>query len=91
MAIETNQEEMNSGMYVDAMNQLKEKFEDVDNKVKSYKSTIIELQKELISQYGIVRILDDLTDETMIEPFIKELISIIRTRLSDIIDREIFN
>jgi len=90
MEIETKEEEMNSGMYVDAMNQLKEKFDDVENKVKSYKSTIIELQKELISQYGLIRVLDDLTDETMIEPFIKELISIIRSRLSHIMDREIF-
>lgn len=84
------EEEMNSSMYVDAMNQLKEKFDEVDNKLKSYKNTIIDLQKELISQYGIIRILDDLTDETIIEPFIKELITVIRTRLSELMDREIF-
>lgn len=84
------EEEMNSSMYVDAMNQLKEKFDEVDNKLKSYKNIIIDLQKELISQYGIIRILDDLTDETIIEPFIKELITVIRTRLSELMDREIF-
>ena len=90
MEIETKEEEMNSGMYVDAMNQLKEKFENIENEINKYKDEIIELKKELISQYGLIRVLDDLTDETMIEPFIKELISIIRSRLSHIMDREIF-
>ena len=84
-------EEMNSSMYVDAMNQLKAKFDEMENTVNSYKNTIIELQKELITQYGIIRILDDLTDDTMIEPFVKELIVFIRSRLSNIMDREIFS
>ena len=84
------QEEMNDGMYLDAMNQLKDKFDIVEADIKTYKDDIQAIKKELITFYGLIRVIDELTEDCIIEPFIKELIECSRGRLSAFLDTYIF-
>jgi len=50
--------EMNEGMYLDAMNQLKEMNEKRDKAFKKLEEENMDIKKELISCYGVVRMID---------------------------------
>ena len=46
---------MNEGDYLEAMNQLKDKFQENDKKVKNLIEQNIQLKKDLMTCYGMVR------------------------------------
>ena len=48
---------MSEGMYLDAMNQLKEMNDEREKELKEVKTELKEFKKELISTYGVVRLL----------------------------------
>lgn len=54
---------MNEGEYLEAMNQLKEKFDDFDNKMQSLKDDFIQYKKDLCSVYGLIRVIDNILEE----------------------------
>ena len=83
-------EEMNDGMYLDAMNQLKDKFLMVEDEIKSYKDDIIAIKKELITFYGLIRVIDEISEDSIIDPFLKDMIECSRGRLSSFMDTYIF-
>ncbi len=88
-----NNENMSEGMYIDAMNQLKEMNEARELENKKHKSELLDLKKELISAYGIVRVLDQIlenqvmADEPVIE--VKILIETLREYLSQFVEDNI--
>ena len=48
----------NEQMYLDMVNQLKEKYDDIDKEVKRFKKNDLEQKKIIWSCYGILRIID---------------------------------
>lgn len=87
-----NENGMNEGMYLDAMNQLKELNEKREEENRKNKEELIQLKKELISCYGIVRILDNLhenhpLDENSVE--VKIVIETLRDYLSQFVEENI--
>ena len=53
---------MLEGEYLELSNQLKEKFDEVEQKLESIERREEELKKDFITAYGIVRLLDHLID-----------------------------
>ena len=87
-----NENQMTEGMFIDAMNQLKELNEKRDEENKKYKEEVIQLKKELISCYGVVRLLDNLNEnhplgETPVE--VKIVIETLREYLSQYVEDNI--
>lgn len=61
---------MNDGMYLEAMNQLKEINEKREKELEKLKEDNMEIKKELISCYGVVRMIDMMysnTEEPVLE------------------------
>ena len=91
--METNNENtMSEGMYLDAMNQLKELNEKREEENRKNKEELIQLKKELITCYGIVRLLDNLKenhplDEPAVE--VKICIETLRDYLSQFVEENI--
>ena len=95
--------EMNEGLYLEAMNQLKEMNDIREKENKRHKTELIALKKELISAYGIVRVLDNIyensfapevlplgaSDEPAIE--VKIIIETLREYLSQFVEENILN
>jgi cellobiose phosphorylase len=81
---------MNEGMYLDAMNQLKEMNEKREKETEKHKQELLNLKKELISAYGIVRLIDMMysdADEPIGE--ISLLIETLREYLSQFVENKI--
>ncbi len=89
----TPPEGMNEGLYLEAMNQLKELNDKREEENKKHKNELLALKKELISAYGIVRVLDTLyensfsNDEPAIE--VKIIIETLREYLSQFVEENI--
>jgi len=82
--------EMNEGMYLDAMNQLKDINEKRDIEYEKLKEENMDIKKELISCYGVVRMIDMMysdTDEPVLE--IGVLIESLREYLSQYTENKI--
>ena len=81
---------MNDGMYLDAMNQLKEINEKREKETEKHKRELVDLKKELISANGIVRLIDMMysdADEPLNE--ISILIETLREYLSQFVENKI--
>jgi hypothetical protein len=82
----TEEEPKNEGMYLDAMKQLQDKF-DAFNK----KRIIIEnknkmLAKEILTCYGLVRIIDSLINPETTDYEVMLSVDILRGYMSDVVD-----
>lgn len=86
----TPNEEMNDGMYLDAMNQLKEINDKREKETIKQREELLELRKELISAYGIVRLIDMMYQDAG-EPIneISILIETLREYLSQFVEAKI--
>jgi hypothetical protein len=88
---EVESETMSSMMYLDAMNQLRDMNEVRDAELKKVKNELLEHKKELISTYGIVRLLDmiytDQCDEPIVE--VSVLIETLREYLSQFVEEKV--
>ena len=79
--------------YLDLANESKEKFDEMNLEKIKLQEEITQLKKELITTYGMVRIIDNLygeQDEDYREPTIETLIDCLRSYLSDFFDNSIF-
>ncbi len=78
---------MSEQMLLDAMEQLKDKFDVNEYLVKKMEKNVIELKKELFSAYGMIRVLDNLINNSFgIENEIECLSDSIRGHLSSVIE-----
>ena len=55
-------EEMNSNEYLDAMNQLQKKFEENEHKVKKWEHRIKDLKMSLIGIYGLLKTMEKMVE-----------------------------
>jgi len=85
-----NNEEMNDGMYLEAMNQLKEINDKREKESIKQREELLELRKELISAFGIVRLIDMMYQDSG-EPIneISILIETLREYLSQFVEAKI--
>ena len=78
---------MSEQMLLDAMEQLKEKFDVNEYLVKNMEKRVVQLKKELFSAYGMIRVLDNLINNSYgIENEIECLSDSIRGHLSSVIE-----
>lgn len=86
----TPNNEMNDGMYLDAMNQLKEINDKREKETIKQREELMDLRKELISAYGIVRLIDMMYQDAG-EPIneISILIETLREYLSQFVEAKI--
>ncbi len=82
---------MSEGMYLDAMNQLKEMNDEREKELKEVKTELKEFKKELISTYGVVRLLDMIYADQCDEPIqeVSILIETLREFLSQFVDEKV--
>ena len=71
--------------------QLKEKYDEMIESVDKLKEQNINIKKDLISLYGLLRIADNMLDECYDSSPIKMIIELSRTVASMMIDHHIFN
>ena len=84
---------MNEGDYLDMVNQLKVKYDEVESKMDSILRMEKIIKKDIIVAYGVARLLDHLMD-TSVVPYDNEiivLIEMLRGVLSDSIDKHILS
>jgi|VirMetMinimDraft_7_1064189.scaffolds.fasta_scaffold173943_1 hypothetical protein len=83
--------EMTEGMYLDAMNQLRDMNELRESELKTVQNELKEHKKELISTYGIVRMLDMIYSDQCLEPIpeVSILIETLREYLGQFVDEKI--
>ena len=84
---------MLEGEYLDLANQLKDKYDEVEQKLESIERKDKELRKDFITAYGVVRILDHLIDINPVsyDSEIVVLVESLRGFLSDAIDKHILS
>tara|TARA_R110000765_G_scaffold386637_1_gene478704 strand:- start:455 stop:766 length:312 start_codon:yes stop_codon:yes gene_type:complete len=90
--IDEKNEPINEGQYIEMANHLKETYDKISEKL--FRSEIInmELKKEIMTAYGLIRIIDNIVDHLQEVPHeIVVLVECLRGHLSDTIDKEIFN
>jgi hypothetical protein len=84
---------MSEGMYLDAMNQLKSMNDEREKELLKVKNELKEFKKEIISTYGIVRLLDMIYTDHCDEPIqeVSILIETLREFLSQFVDEKIID
>lgn len=83
--------DMSSQNYLDAMEQLNEKFKEVEYLKKKMEEQNEQLKKELITCYGCIRLIDNLIDQDEeVDLNIKMMCDILRQHLSVFFNNSIF-
>lgn len=77
---------MNEGMYLEAMNQLQQKYNDNNMEIITVNKKILLYKKELITTYGMMRIIDNILEEEdlMYQHPVKIMVEILRANLSEL-------
>ena len=76
---------MNEGEYLEMVNQLKKKYDENELRVKEVRENYELLVKEVVSVYGVFRLIDKLIDyEQEIDTEIRVLCSALRSQLSEL-------
>lgn len=82
---------MLEGEYLEMVKQLKDKYDEITNKLDKIELMEMNMKKDLMSVYGVVRMLDHLISTSMI-PYDNEIMVIVeclRGMLSDMMDKHI--
>ena len=84
---------MLEGEYLELSNQLKEKFDEVEQKLQSIERREKELIKDFMTAYGIARLLDQLIDMNPVgyDVEIVTLVECLRGFLSESIDKHVLS
>ena len=85
--------ELLEGEYLELCNDLKSKYDTITNKLERIEAMELNMKKDLITAYGVVRMLDHLISTSHI-PYDHEVITIVeclRGLLSTVMDTHIFN
>ena len=83
-----DKDEMKEGMYLDAMDQLQKKFNENEEIIEKLKQKNSSLLKDIISAYGVIRLIDNYIDPDEISYEVKTLIDCLRGHLSDIVENK---
>ena len=83
----------NEQMYLELVNQLKEKYDQVESKLLSIERRDKDLQKDFTTAYGVVRLLDHLISSSPVgfDDEVVIMVECLRGFLSDSMDRHILN
>ena len=84
---------MLEGEYLEMVAQLKEKYDMITSKLEKIELMELDMKKDLMSAYGVVRMLDHLISTSMV-PYDNEImviVEVLRGMLSDMMDRHILN
>ena len=74
-------------MYVEAMNQLRDEYEKNESLIKKASIAVTEYKKDLITCYGMIRIIDNVLDEDDYDEHpAKIMIEVLRSFLSEKIE-----
>lgn len=79
--------------YLEMVNQLKDKYDEITDKLDRIELLELDMKKDLITAYGVVRMLDNLISNSHI-PYDNEVVTIVevlRGLLSNCMDRHIFH
>ena len=85
--------ELLEGEYLEMVAQLKDRYDEITAKLDRIELLELDMKKDLITAYGVVRMLDHLISTSHI-PYDNEVITIVevlRGLMSDTMDRHIFN
>lgn len=77
--------------YLDMVQQLKEKYDMITSKLEKIELMELDMKKDLMSVYGVVRMLDHLISTSMV-PYDNEImviVEVLRGMMSDMMDRHI--
>ena len=81
----------NEQMYLDMVNQLKDKYEEITSKLETIERRDKELRKDFVTAYGVIRLIDHLISSS-VQGFDDEVVIMVeclRGLLSDCIDNHI--
>jgi hypothetical protein len=83
----------NEQMYLDMVNQLKLKYEEITSKLESIERRDKELRKDFMTAYGTVRLLDHLISSSPVgfDDEVVIMVEVLRGFLSDCVDNHILN
>ena len=81
----------NEQMYLDMVNQLKLKYEEITSKLESIERRDKELRKDFMTAYGTVRLLDHLISSSPVgfDDEVVIMVEVLRGFLSDCVDSHI--
>lgn len=81
----------NEQMYLDMVNQLKEKYDEITTKLESIERRDKELRKDFTTAYGVIRLLDHLISSSVVgfDDEVVIMVETLRGFLSDCVDKHI--
>tara|TARA_R110002153_G_scaffold268542_1_gene433368 strand:- start:37 stop:300 length:264 start_codon:yes stop_codon:yes gene_type:complete len=81
----------NEQMYLDMVGQLKDKFDEVEQKLDTIEKRDKQLRKDFITAYGTIRLLDHLISNSPVgfDDEVVILVEVLRGFLSDCVDNHI--
>ena len=84
---------MLEGEYLEMANQLKEKYDQITNKIRKISLLELEMKKDLMSAYGVIRLIDHLMSSSPVgyDNEIILLVETLRGLLSECIDKHVFD
>jgi len=82
----------NEQMYLDMVGQLKDKFDEVEQKLDTIEKRDKQLRKDFITAYGTIRLLDHLISSSVVgfDDEVVILVEVLRGFLSDCVDNHFF-
>ena len=81
----------NEGEYIDMANQLKETYDLISAKLFKTDMLLLDLKKDLCTAYGVIRLLDSLSDQLDLPHEFTTILECLRGTLSDSMDTHIFD
>jgi len=79
--------------YLEMVNQLKDKYDEITDKLDRIELQELDMKKDLITAYGVVRMLDNLISNSHV-PYDNEvvvIVEVLRGLMSNCMDRHIFH
>ena len=90
--IDEKDDNITEGQYIEMANHLKETYDKMNEKLFKSEIKIIELKKELMTSYGLVRVIDNILEHLYDVPHeVVVLVECLRSHLSEVMDKELFN
>jgi len=79
--------------YLDMVAQLKEKYDTITSKLDKIELMELDMKKDMITAYGVVRMLDHLISTSHIgyDNEVMTIVEVLRSMLSDMMDRHILH
>ena len=79
--------------YLEMVNQLKDKYDEITDKLDRIELQELDMKKDLITAYGVVRMLDNLISNSHIgyDNEVVTIVEVLRGLLSNYMDRHIFH